>query len=435
MKIAFIAARYPPEILGGGEISTQMTAEALMQHGLDVTVITSRRSGVYGEECINGVKVVTIPTANIYHFPPANSPGLPAKLAFHLIDRNNKIMQRRVAKILAQNKYDLVHSHTLDGFSTASWLAGVSQTIPVVHTLRSYYLMCANAAMRTRGENCNTQCTSCRLLTRPKCRHSASVAGVVGISQHILDVHLQAGYFPNAEQTVIFNPIAPPPPESIADAKSQTSTIPTSKSTPLRLGYLGRLHETKGIESLIDQVEAIPSTDYVLKIAGYGDTQYVDKLIARTRHLPVEFLGKVTPSDLFAQIDVLIVPSLWNEPFGRVTAESLMHGVPVIGTRNGATKELIQESFNGYLYNADNKNGLTSILATHFIGHPEHVVRLKQNTRDTATRFHPQKIAAEHIAFYNRIIRTQSTCPGEPKTLSLPTDVLNKPVNRPDGNA
>ena len=42
------------------------------------------------------------------------------------------------------------------------------------------------------------------------------------------------------------------------------------------------------------------------------------------------YLGWVDPNSFYPLIDVLVVPSIWAEPFGYVCIEALSFGVPVI---------------------------------------------------------------------------------------------------------
>ena len=57
--------------------------------------------------------------------------------------------------------------------------------------------------------------------------------------------------------------------------------------------------------------------------------------------IQIEYLGYVDSSKFFEMIDVLIVPSLWNEPFGRVVIESILHSKPVIASNVGGIPELL----------------------------------------------------------------------------------------------
>jgi glycosyltransferase involved in cell wall biosynthesis len=40
-----------------------------------------------------------------------------------------------------------------------------------------------------------------------------------------------------------------------------------------------------------------------------------------------------------------VVPSIWEEPFGRVALESLFHGVPVVASNRGALPEIVTKEF------------------------------------------------------------------------------------------
>jgi len=46
---------------------------------------------------------------------------------------------------------------------------------------------------------------------------------------------------------------------------------------------------------------------------------------------------------------VLLAPSLWQETFGRVTAESLINGIPVLASTRGGLREVVGDG--GFLFN------------------------------------------------------------------------------------
>ena len=54
----------------------------------------------------------------------------------------------------------------------------------------------------------------------------------------------------------------------------------------------------------------------------------------------------MNPDEFFDGIDILVVPSIWNEPFGRVTVEAYSHGVPVVGANTGGIPEVIEPRTN-----------------------------------------------------------------------------------------
>ena len=55
-------------------------------------------------------------------------------------------------------------------------------------------------------------------------------------------------------------------------------------------------------------------------------------------------------ADVYAQIDVLVVPSLWLENSPLVIHEAFMAGIPVVGARIGGIADLVDDGRTGLLY-------------------------------------------------------------------------------------
>jgi len=106
----------------------------------------------------------------------------------------------------------------------------------------------------------------------------------------------------------------------------------------LRLMYIGRLSEKKGIENLLEAMYLLKSEKITLAIYGEGTESFVRKLKLqhRDRQLSatVVFRGAAYDEDknqAFASADVCIVPS-HTENFCMVVAEALAFGIPVIAS-------------------------------------------------------------------------------------------------------
>jgi len=124
---------------------------------------------------------------------------------------------------------------------------------------------------------------------------------------------------------------------------------------PLSIGYVGTLVWHKGVHVLLDAVRALPSNAYELKIFGNPDVfrDYAAELGASARGLPAQFMGafdRERVAEVYAQIDLLVVPSLWLENSPLVIHEAFMAGVPVVGARIGGIADLIDEGRTGLLY-------------------------------------------------------------------------------------
>lgn len=360
MKLLFINTLYQPNHVGGAEKSTQLLAEGLREAGHEVTVVTCDATPGTRVAEVNGVTVYYVGLKNLYWPYSARRPCRVARAAWHAVDRYNPLMATAVGAILRQERPDAVSTQNLTGFSCSAWRVAKRRGVPLYHTLRDYSLMCPKASMYRAGEACAGQCRLCRIHTSPSRRLSAEVDGVVGISRHVLETHLRAGYFPNVStRRVIHNAVGVPSDRAVRGAL---------RGGPLRLGFMGQLTPEKGIGRLVDAMHAWPASKCRLVVAGRGMAAYESQLRRRAPE-NVHFLGFVSPAQLFAETDVLVVPSIWPEPFGRIVIEAYAHGVPVIASDCGGLPELVEHRRTGILYASADSSGLSRAIAT-FLDEP-----------------------------------------------------------------
>jgi glycosyltransferase involved in cell wall biosynthesis len=124
-----------------------------------------------------------------------------------------------------------------------------------------------------------------------------------------------------------------------------------SGARPLRVGFLGRLEPYKGAElALRAFVTAAADLDALLEIVGAGSERPSLERCAAELGVTarVTFTGAVSQADALARIaayDVVLVPSLstprWKEQFGRITAQALEAGTPVIASNSGSLPEVL----------------------------------------------------------------------------------------------
>jgi glycosyltransferase involved in cell wall biosynthesis len=118
---------------------------------------------------------------------------------------------------------------------------------------------------------------------------------------------------------------------------------------------VGTLVWHKGVHVAIEALRELPADACTLTIVGDPATfpSYTADLRARAMGLPVTFAGRADRhrlADVYADFDVLVVPSLWLENSPLVIHEAFMTGVPVIGARIGGVADLIDHEVNGLLY-------------------------------------------------------------------------------------
>jgi len=341
VKILIANTLYFPDEPGGAEISTRLLAEGLVRAGIEVCVVCATGTGADRVDDVNGVKVYRLRSVNLYWPHVREKHGRVAKLIWHAIDVYNVIMSRKLSSIIAREKPDVISTSNLSCLSVDIWRLARNAGVPIVHTARDYYLMCPTAIMFSHAKPCERQCGVCSVYAQPKRVASARVAAAVGVSRFVLQKHLESGYFSRATRTaVIYNAC-----ESNEDSTSAQRTR-RYQGGPVRLGLLGRVSREKGLEVLLEQLLADNTLQWTLAVGGHADADYLESIKAKYDDPRVEYLGRVNPDEFFDGIDILVVPSIWNEPFGRVTVEAYSHGVPVVGANTGGIPEVIEPRTN-----------------------------------------------------------------------------------------
>jgi glycosyltransferase involved in cell wall biosynthesis len=348
MKLLFISSLYHPNEVGGAEKVVRIVAEGMLQHGHQPVVVTTQEGPGDRISHVDGIKVYYIGLKNIYWPSRKERPGI-AKALWHGIDRHNPLMARAVAHILDAERPDVVNTHNLVGFSCAVWNAVKSRRLPLVHTLHDYSLLCPKTSMFKEGRNCQGQCIACALYTSPSKRLSANVDHVVGVSRFTLERHLTSGYFPNARRARVIHNALPGRPAS--------PSRPEHTGRPLQLGFVGQLTPTKGIGELVRQMSAWDPSQCQLLVAGKGAAAY-ETMLRDQAPKNVRFLGFVDPDEVYRAIDVLVVPSLWEEPLAMTVLEAFMHGVPAIVSRRGGLPEAVEHARTGLVYEPLEPEGL-----------------------------------------------------------------------------
>ncbi len=137
----------------------------------------------------------------------------------------------------------------------------------------------------------------------------------------------------------------------------KTIALRDQNSGPLRLLFLGNLIPRKGLLPLIEALAGLPRDIWTLRVAGRLDMDrtHVRRVRRLLRHWGlmdrVRLLGPREGSllaDELARAQVLCMPYAY-EGFGMATLEAQGFGLPVIGSRAGATRELVESGVNGYL--------------------------------------------------------------------------------------
>ncbi|UDF05038.1 glycosyltransferase family 4 protein [Asticcacaulis sp. AND118] len=345
MRIALCNTLYvtpeAPFMFGGAEVLVRQLAEALVAAGDEVIALRVALDGQARSEIVNGVTVHFLPIDNL--FPPfEDKRNALQRLAWHAIDDRWRA-PRGLRQILADFRPDVLHSHTLNGLSADVWRVAHGLGIPVVHTLHDYYLSCPRCSRFKDGVACEQTCGSCGLLTTQRRQRAQKLDAVTSVSEKTLDIHRCTGALSAQTPTYVVRNI-PNPEVQLAP--------PLPYEGVLKVGYIGRFAEEKGVQMLIEAIGRLPAEAIELKLAGRVNREEQARLTALAPKARLEFLGFVDPKGFYEGVHMTVAPSLWHEPAGLVVQDSLVAGRPVLCTDRGGMQESIEPGVTGWVVEA-----------------------------------------------------------------------------------
>lgn len=358
MKILIVNSWYYPNMLGGAEQSTKLLADNLAEKGHTVAVYCadSKHINNISKETIGEV---TVYRSNIGYETLQEELTTIGKIKSKLYDLRDSRVKSDLNSIFREFYPDIVHTNSLRGISFFIWKYCKKEKIKTCHTIRDYSLITPNGTLK------NDKGLLYDLFTKfygRKARHFSNYVDIVTApSEFTLNELLKKNYFTSSEEKICI-------PNSISfndlNFKNNINYKWETTIEKPRYLYVGRLYETKGIKQMISAFQNLPINDAELVICGTGDLDsYVEEYAKKDNR--VIFKGMLTSSELsieYEQANVLIVPSVWEEPFGRVLIEGNYYGLPVIASNRGGIPEIIDTVGGGVLYDPENIEDLTKLM-------------------------------------------------------------------------
>jgi glycosyltransferase involved in cell wall biosynthesis len=200
---------------------------------------------------------------------------------------------------------------------------------------------------------------------------------------------------------------------------SDDSLRPVDKPSGNYIAYLGRIIEPKGLHLAIQAVKRYNATakqPLKLKIVGKHYAGHKKDTYWQERILPelgneIEHIGFIEPEakrDFLANARAVIVPSIFDEPFGMVIIEAFACGTPVIGLDSGAIPEVVKHGETGVVVDkifADDgqlDETATADKLAAAIGETPSINRANCR-QDFETRLTAGRMCAEHLEIYEKL--------------------------------
>ncbi|MDX1999934.1 MAG: glycosyltransferase, partial [Thermoanaerobaculia bacterium] len=380
-SVVHLVHGYPPWDIGGTELYAQGLVTAQRRHR-EVAVYArvgrpDRATGEVIEAVDHGVRIRRT-VNNFTQRDPLARNGL--------FDRG---LALDFGRFLDDVRPELVHVHHLAGHAANLPREAQRRGLPLLFQLQDWWPLCARINL-TRPDNSlcpgpqPDRCAACRPLTaaplnrllhllrrRAFGRALALADGFVAGSQFIVESYRAAGLLaadrpvwvsPYGVAALPLRPLAPRPPVT----------------KPVRFGFVGALMPHKGPHVLIEAMRRLTPGAATLTL--WGDPEAAPEYAALLRQaaagLPIRFAGAFAEADrgqVFAAMDLLVIPSIGLESFGLVAREAFAAGVPVIAADRGALSEIFAgATAAGRLVAPDDVAALAGALAD-FAAEPERI--------------------------------------------------------------
>ena len=190
----------------------------------------------------------------------------------------------------------------------------------------------------------------------------------------------------------------------------------------LKLLYAGQMVQHKGVHTAIEAMARLVNQSGVnrihLTLVGSGHPEYeafLHNLVEKrglcdyiTFHKPV---SKDEMPALLQQFDVLIFPSIYEEPLARMTQEAMASGLVVVGTTTGGTKEILKEGETGLTFAPDDADGLAEQIS-RLSADPDLCRRLAQRGRQSVLEnFTIDRMVNEIEVYLQEVVKSASPTP------------------------
>jgi glycosyltransferase involved in cell wall biosynthesis len=344
----------------------------------------------------------------IEHWSAAQKALLPARVIWSGKSRSE------LAATLRGYRPDVVHVHNTFPLISASVLyACRDASVPAVATIHNYRLMCASGDLMRQGAVCH-DCV--RRLPVPGAVHgcyrgsrAATAPLVVATVAHRKAWRslVSAYMFISAAQRDLHLALNLPPGRVfVRHNMIPYRDIQLAPRDPM-VAYIGRLEQAKGVRLLMAAWDRYLSSSHDpglrLVIAGTGS---LDREVAAwaKRRPSVEMLGLIPPGqvrELTSRTRAVLVPSVWEEPFGLVVIEAMAAGAPAIAAGHGSFPELVTPGVDGILFRPGDPDALARAVAD-VAAHPEKYEGYGRRARETyEQRFNPDHSLKHLIEIYN----------------------------------
>lgn|GEM_PF-2109533 len=334
------------DLLGGVETYFKLIADTLAEKGHDVIAVYTK-SGRKKDSGKNSHKAFYLPNLD-----------LDENVSYS--NARKKEVKRDLAllrDIVAKEKPDIIH---LNNTHYAAQYASLTRHAPVIQTVHDYFNCCNTVlkmlpdgicvnpmGMKCFKNKCISPDSAMELWRfKTKCLNRESMNGfqrLLVTTQYMKDMLIYNGFQRDKVQVM---------PLFVEDWKTDTT------NNEHIIIYAGRLAKEKGVIHFIHMLKLL-SVNFKAFIIGDGPQRDECENLVNIIGLDgkVGFTGFLNREEIkryFSKASVVVIPSLWPEPFCLVGLEAMSCGRPVVAYNVGGISSWLKDCYNGYLVDRGN---------------------------------------------------------------------------------
>lgn len=429
MKILLTTHQFFPQFSAGTEVLTYSVAKELLNRGHNVHVFTGypNEADLHDDDRFDEYDYENI---HVYRFHHAYVP-MAGQISMIEVGYDNHLAVKYFKQILDRFNPELVHIFHLNRLGTGLIDCAIRAKIPTFMTPTDFWTFCPTGQLvlgngklcsgpSTYSGNCVkhlAQSTEKKLVgkasqllptisldflvritlaeimpTYPKRAEVKAIGSRLAKNINRLN-QLRKIVSPNSFMTEKLKEYGVLPKLIIQSAfgidvpgKRDVKKLFRSSDRPLKVGFIGTLAPHKGCHVLIKAFNNLPCGQAVLSI--YGKIDEVPEYSTLLKQLAsdndaIKFCGTFHNSkigEILSNFDVLVVPSLWYENTPLVIYSAQATNCPVIASNYPSLSEVIQDQFNGLLFEAGNAKDLSEKL-NRLIVQPSLLTKLSLNCK------------------------------------------------------
>ena len=317
-------------------------------------------------------------------------------------------------RLLASFRPHLIHAHNTFPLISPS-LYGIADElgIPVVQTLHNFRLLCPQAMLMRNGRYCD-DCVGrwpWRAVLHRCYRGSLAQSAV---SAGMVSGHRMLGTWRDRVcRYIVLNQMCreifirgglPPEKLSIKPNFVEANDVPGEHKRRGGL-FIGRLAAEKGLLTLAQAIRQTPVTR--IAVCGSGPLQ---AFVEQSEWL--DYIGYEQGEALRTRIrnaEFLVMPSTGIESFGLAAIEAFACGTPVIASRHGGLREIVEHGHNGLLVTPGNADELAEAIA-YAVSNPIQMRRMGLEAYQTyLARYTPERNYSTLMAIYHQTLASLPT--------------------------